>query len=255
MGDGVLSLRLSEVLADPVEPGVDGAYEWVELVNTAAVAVSTEGWSIGDGSSLDPLPAVEVPPGGFVVVAAEAALLPVNALIVRTPDGTIGNGLNNAGDALRLLSPGGEVVDALSFGENRSVFAMPPAATDAGVTLGARTYEGLPRSERWAETLRPSPGEPNVFAAAVGSPTAAASVEASAVGDGQAPTAGNTSGGAATTEPAGTPVPLAVRFERESGSRTPWVALGAVAGVSVVLTLASLRGAWRAGWGRRRRGG
>ncbi len=255
MGDGVLSLRLSEVLADPVEPGVDGAYEWVELVNTAAVAVSTEGWSIGDGSSVDTLPGVEVPPGGFVVVAAEAAVLPVNALIVRTPDGTIGNGLNNAGDALRLLSPGGEVVDALSFGENRSVFAMSPAATGAGVTLGARTYEGLPRSERWAETLRPSPGEPNVFAEAVGSPTAAASVRASGVGDGQAPTPGTTSGGAAPGEPAGTPVPLAVRFERESGSRTPWVALGAVAGVSAVLTLASLRGAWRAGWGRRRRGG
>ena len=104
---GPPALRLSEILADPVEPGVDGAYEWVELVNTATVAVSTAGWAIGDATSLDPLPAVEVPPGGYVVIAAEMAVLPVNVLVARAPDGTIGNGLNNAGDVVRLISPAG----------------------------------------------------------------------------------------------------------------------------------------------------
>ena len=245
MGDGVLSLRLSEVLADPVEPGIDGAYEWVELVNTAAVAVSTEGWMVGDGSSVDALPGVEVPPGGYVVVAAEGAVLPVNALIVRVPDGRIGNGLNNTGDAVRLLSPGGAVVDALSFGENRSVFGMPPPATGAGATLGARSYEGRSRAERWAETLRPSPAGANAFAAAEA--TVAPAVTAAV----PAATPVATDGGGAAAAVAETPVPMAVRFEREPGSRTPWVALGAVAGASAVLSLAALRGAW----GRWRRGG
>ncbi|MYA54042.1 MAG: lamin tail domain-containing protein, partial [Dehalococcoidia bacterium] len=235
---GPPALRLSEVLADPVEPGVDGAYEWVELVNTASVAVSTAGWAIGDATSLDPLPAVEVPPGGYVVIAAEMAVLPVNVLVARAPDGTIGNGLNNAGDAVRLVSPAGDVVDSLSFGENRSVLDSPPPAAPPGATLGAR-FAG----DRWAETLRPSPGAPNTFVEPTATPTPAPTMTPSPAA---APTAT-----AAATGVGATPAPLPVRFERESGSRTPWIALGAVAGASLALTFAAARGAL----GRWRRGG
>ena len=240
---GPPALRLSEVLADPVEPGVDGAYEWVELVNTATVAVSTAGWAIGDATSVDPLPAVEVPPGGFVVVAAKTAVLPVNVLVARAPDGTIGNGLNNAGDVVRLISPAGDVVDALSFGENRSVLDSPPPVASPGATLGARFSGGPEVPGRWAETLRPSPGAPNTFAEPEATPAPRPTPSASPAA---APTPA-----AAATEVAATPVPLPVRFERESGSRTPWIALGAVAGASLVLTFAAAHGAW----GRWRRGG
>lgn len=240
---GPPALRLSEVLADPVEPGVDGAYEWVELVNTASVAVSTAGWAVGDATSLDPLPAVEVPPGGYVVVAAEMAVLPVNVLVARAPDGTIGNGLNNAGDVVRLVSPAGDVVDSLSFGENRSVLDSPPPAAPPGATLGARLAGGPDVSGRWAETLGPSPGAPNAFAEPTATPTPASTTT-------PVPTAAPTTT-VAVTEVATTPVPLPVRFERESGSRTPWIALGAVAGASLVLTFAAARGAL----GRWRRGG
>ena len=238
---GPPALRLSEVLADPVEPGVDGAYEWVELVNTAAVAVSTEGWSIGDATSVDPLPRVVVPPGGFVVVAAERAVLPVNVLVIRAPDGTIGNGLNNAGDAVRLLSPAGEVVDALSFGENRSVLSSPPSAAPPGSTLGARFNGDASSPERWGKTLRPSPGGPNTFAPPTPAPAPTSR-----------PTEAEPAAAAETaTRVVTTPVPLPIRFERESGSRTPWVALGAVAGASLVVAFAGARGAW----GRWRRAG
>ena len=256
--DRPLALRLSEVLADPVEPGVDRAYEWVELVNTAAVVVSTEGWGIGDGASVDALPAVEVPPGGFVVVAAQAAVLPVNVLVVRVPDGAIGNGLNNAGDAVRLLSPAGDVVDALSFGDNGSVFPSPPPAATAGATLGARAYGGEIAAERWAATLRPSPGDANAFAAR--EPSATPPESASRLEGGEPPRATVATAVASGEEEAPTGVaeglaPLPTRFEQESGSRTPWITLGAVAGASSVLTLAAVRGAWRASWARGRRGG
>ena len=256
--DRPLALRLSEVLADPVEPGVDRAYEWVELVNTAAVVVSTEGWGIGDGASVDALPAVEVPPGGFVVVAAQAAVLPVNVLVVRVPDGAIGNGLNNAGDAVRLLSPAGDVVDALSFGDNGSVFPSPPPAATAGATLGARAYGGEIAAERWAATLRPSPGDANAFAAR--EPSATPPESASRLEGGEPPRATVAAAVASGEEEAPSGVaeglaPLPTRFEQESGSRTPWITLGAVAGASSVLTLAAVRGAWRASWGRGRRGG
>lgn len=241
--NGPPALRLSEVLADPVEPGVDGAYEWVELVNTAAVAVSTAGWAIGDATSMDPLPAVEVPPGGYVVVAAGMAVLPVNVLVARAPDGTIGNGLNNAGDVVRLVSPAGDVVDALSFGENRSVLDSPPPAAPAGATLAAR-FAGRPDAPgRWAETLRPSPGAPNTFPAPLATPAPTRTTTPSTA---PSPTATVGTGGSGAT-----PAPLPVRFERESGSRTPWIALGAVAGASLVLTFAAARGPL----GRWRRGG
>lgn len=255
--DGPPALRISEVLADPVEPGVDRAYEWVELVNTSSVVVSTAGWAIGDGSSVDVLPGVEVPPGGYVVVAAEAAVLPVNVLVVRAPDGTIGNGLNNAGDAIRLLSPAGEVVDALSFGENREVFHSPPAAAGSGATLGARSYEGVAGSERWGVTLRPSPGGANAFAGvtATATPAEHGSPVAAEAAPKPAPVGTTRSVPDATSEDARTPVPLPTRFEREPGGPTPWIVLGAAAGASIVLVLVALRGAWQAGIGRWRRGG
>lgn len=239
---GPPALRLSEVLANPVEPGVDGSYEWVELVNTASVAVSTAGWQIGDATSLDPLPAVEVPPGGYVVIAAAMAVLPVNVPVARTPDGTIGNGLNNAGDVVRLVSPAGEVVDAVSFGENRSVLDSPPPAAPAGATLGTR-FAGRPDVPGlWGVTLRPSPGAPNTFPEPTATPPPPVTTTPSPT---PAPTI------AVATEVEATPVPLPVRFERESRSRTPWIALGAVAGASLVLTFAAARGAL----GRWRRGG
>ncbi len=245
------------MLADPVEPGVDRAYEWVELVNTASVAVSTAGWAIGDGSSVDALPGVEVPPGGYVVVAAEAAVLPVNVLFVRVPDGAIGNGLNNAGDTVRLLSPAGEVVDALSFGENREVFDSPPVAAGPGATLGARTYEAVAGAERWGATLRASPGGGNAFAAVTA--TAATAEGRSPVAAEGAPTPAPVATTAAvrdaTSGAARTPVALPTRFEREPGGPTPWIVLGAAAGASIVLVLVTLRGAWQAGRGRWRRGG
>lgn len=255
--EGPPALRISEVLADPVEPGVDRAYEWVELVNTSSVVVSTAGWAIGDGSSVDVLPGVEVPPGGYVVVAAEAAVLPVNVLVVRAPDGTIGNGLNNAGDSIRLLSPAGEVVDALSFGDNRDVFDSPPTAAGSGATLGARSYEAVAGPERWGVTLQPSPGGTNVLAALPATATPAGG--RSPVGAEAVPTP-NPVGTArsvpdATSEDARTPVPLPTRFEREPGGPTPWIVLGAAAGASIVLVLVALRGAWQAGVGRWRRGG
>jgi hypothetical protein len=169
------------------------------------------------------------------------AVVPVNVLVIRAPDGTIGNGLNNTGDAVRLLAPSGEVVDGLSFGENRSVLSSPPPAAPSGSTLGARLTGDASAPDRWGETLRPSPGSPNTFAAPTATP---------------APTPQPTESEAATpvdtaTRVATTPVPLPVRFERESGSRTPWIALGAVAGASLVLAVAGARGAW----GRWRRAG
>lgn len=262
MGGGVAEvggagvLRLSEVLADAVEPGIDGAYEWVELVNVSDAVVSTAGWAIGDAGAVDALPAVEVPPGGYVVVAARAAVLPVSVLVARAPDGTIGNGLNNAGDAVRLISPTGEVVDALSFGENRDVFDSPPPAAGAGATLGARSPDSgsAGGAERWAVTSRPSPGAPNAFPPPPATVTAtpAAQVALGSSGEPQATAAAALAVADAAGETAGAPS----RFLRGTEGLSSWVVLGAVAGLSGTVSAAVIGGVARAGAGGRwRRGG
>ncbi len=171
---GPNTLRISEVMSDPSEAGTEAAFEWVELVNAGAEPVDTTGWRFGDSQELDELPAATVPPGGFVVVAGKSATFAAGVAVIRPADGTIGNGLNNKGEALRLVSPDGTEVDTISYGENTSVFDPAPPAPASGQTIGTLVAGADPDSANWAATLRPTPGQANVFrsvpGAAGGSP-------------------------------------------------------------------------------------
>ena len=158
------AFRLSEILSDPVEAGRDSAFEWVELVNTGPAAANTAGWRIGDAKERDDLPAAVVPAGGYVVVAGRSVTAPPGVLLIRVADGEIGGGLNNGGDVIRLFAPDGSEADAVSFGDNVSVFDPAPAAPPTGATLGVRSPSSEPDARNWAVTERPTPGEPNVFA-------------------------------------------------------------------------------------------
>jgi len=160
------SLRLSEVLSDPAEPGRDAPYEWVELVNFGTEPIDLAEWVIEDGSARDTLPALLVPAGGYVLIAGPTAAIPSGVLAVSPADGEIGNGLGNSGDHLRLFAPDGTVVDEMSYGENTSVFDPPPAAPEAGQTIGVDGSLLATGEAEWTTTLRPTPGGPNVFARA-----------------------------------------------------------------------------------------
>lgn len=159
------SLRISEILSDPGETGRDADFEWVELVNIGADPVDLLGWTLGDAAKSDVLPAQVVPPGGYVVVAAKSAKLPDGVARVTVADGVIGAGINNTGDTIRLLTPGGAEVDAVSFGDDASVLDPAPPAPPTGKTIGVRDPAGEPAAENWAITDRPSPGAPNTFPA------------------------------------------------------------------------------------------
>lgn len=161
--DGPDTLRLSEVLSDPEQPGNDGAFEWVELVNVGTAAVDTAGWQIGDGGEIDDLPAYLVSPGAFVVVAGRSATFAAGTPVIRVADGVIGAGLNNGGDLLRLLSPRGAEVDSFSWGENTSIFDPSAPAPGTGQSIGVRVAGGDAAPENWAITAAPSPGGPNAF--------------------------------------------------------------------------------------------
>ncbi|MBI5947753.1 MAG: lamin tail domain-containing protein [Chloroflexi bacterium] len=177
---GPNTLRISEVMSDPTETGTESAFEWVELVNAGAEPVETAGWRFGDGQELDQLPAATVPPGGFVVVAGKSATFAAGVIVVRPADGSVGNGLNNKGEALRLVAPDGTEADAMSFGDDTSVFDPAPAAPGAGQTIGTRAAGADPDASNWAATLRPTPGQANIFRSP--SPTAAGSPRAGTPG-------------------------------------------------------------------------
>ncbi|MEZ4224132.1 MAG: lamin tail domain-containing protein [Polyangiaceae bacterium] len=106
---------ISEVLANAVGP--EPEQEWVELFNDGTVPWQTEGYVLVDSAAQTPLPAAEIPPGGFALVVSEgfdpsspfdvapaagAKLLRVEALGKQ--------GIANSGEPLSLLAADGRAV-------------------------------------------------------------------------------------------------------------------------------------------------
>ena len=160
---GPATIRISEIMSDPTQPGRDATYEWVEIVNIGNEPIDLAGWRLADGTSGEVLPAMPMSAGSYIVIAGRNAELPAGVPAIRLPGGEIGNGLGNDGDVVRLLAPDGALVDEVSYGDNVKVFDPAPAPPSAGETLGVRDPAGDPASENWAITLRPTPGEPNLF--------------------------------------------------------------------------------------------
>ena len=162
-GAAYLPYLISEVLFDPLEAGTDAAFEWVELHNRSDEDATLAGWRIGDRRDWDDLPAVRVPAGGFVVVAASdtvsRSLAAAGARVVVVADGAIGNGLGNRGDVVRLRGPTGQEADAVSYGSNLDAF-------DPAVPIGPPGWsiERLPpdrdtdSAADWWPQPAPSPG-------------------------------------------------------------------------------------------------
>jgi hypothetical protein len=111
------------------------AYEWVELEYTGTTSRSIEGWTLEDNRETDPLPDAWLTPGGLVLVVASALVgLPPGAtpVVVEVADGTLGNGLANTGDRVVFRDATGQIIDAVSWGND----------TFAGVTACPRIHQG-----------------------------------------------------------------------------------------------------------------
>lgn len=160
------ALTINELLYQPAPSAgtPEARREWAELYNALPTAVSLDNFRLGDGEDEDILPAFLLPPGGFVVVtgseeAFRADFPDFAGLLLELEDGTLGNGLNNAGDALLLRDPAGRLVDALSYGDDTSVFPTPCPLVAAGHSL-EREPAGwdTDRAEDFVERDAPSPG-------------------------------------------------------------------------------------------------
>ena len=166
------SVVISEVLFNAPAAGRDAAFEWFEIENQTGTAVDLQGWSIGDNNKTKPLPPLVVPANGLAVVAASAqavAAVPDGVPLAVMPDGSIGNGLANSGDRLRLFDATGHPVDGLSWGTDRTVNDPPCPAVPAGHPL--QRFAGSLSGCRYQDNPSPSPGYRSSLAPPSGSPT------------------------------------------------------------------------------------
>ncbi len=203
---------ITEVEYDTIEPNDDSRWEWLELHNTSDSLLTLDGWSLVDNLAADPLPTLVITPGGYLVVAARtvdfASHYPnVPAPVVQVADGKLGNGLGNTGDLLRLLDAAGRTVDALSWGNNRSVF--DPAVHDVPPGHSIARWDPNLDSDTaadWADAFPPGPGRGDVLATPT--PTPSPTTTQITV----TPTATRTPVATATPTPApqGTPGPLLI---------------------------------------------
>ena len=123
--------------------------EWIELYNPLTVAVDLNGWYLTDGEGVDPLGAVVLAGGEYLVTQ------------------TANIGLNNDGDEVMLYAPGDILVDAVAYGTHGSA---PVAPTGDSVARAPNGHDSDDDAADW--TLDPSPtqgAENDVPAPALGS--------------------------------------------------------------------------------------
>jgi hypothetical protein len=112
------TLVITEVLANP--RGSETTQEFVEGRNVGAAPLMLGGWVLEDAAGADKLESIELAPGGFALVvssgydpAGSIDVAPASgARLVRVSGRLGGDGLGNAGEAVRLRDPAGAVISS-----------------------------------------------------------------------------------------------------------------------------------------------
>lgn len=106
---------IDEIMADPSPPVGLPANEWIELKNVSAAPVNLQSWRIGDASGQSgPMPAITIPPGGFIIVCSSSSLTAMSVFGTAVPVTSFPS-LDNDGDQLFLKSPSGKIIHAVSY--------------------------------------------------------------------------------------------------------------------------------------------
>ncbi len=154
---------INEVFYDPPAPGGDPDDEWVELYNRTERTINLDGWELADHIGEDVLPAMELPAGGFVVVAATEsfrAMYPSYDGLLITLGGPIGNGLANGGDSLWLRDDHGRTIDAMAYGDDTvAMFPSVPAAPEGYSLERVPVGHDTDTASDWFPRAVPSPGQ------------------------------------------------------------------------------------------------
>lgn len=140
-------LLLNEFAWDP--PGE--APEFVEVINAGPQVLNLAGWRLGDSAGDTPLAVdtLSLFAGGRLALTSDSAAL-ASAYPGHGPIHPVSSlaALNNSGDALRLISPGGWTADSLSY------------SPDWGGSDGSLERRSLRLAARFRENWGPAPGSP-----------------------------------------------------------------------------------------------
>lgn len=129
---------------------LDSNDEWIELYNGASAAVDLSGWMVDDGKQ----------GSGAFELPADTVIGPKSFLVLYGDDTHVG--LNNDGDAVRLLHPDGTPADRMSY---------EPLTTNASM---GRYPDGR---ASWVRACIPTPGEKNCSRQVTPAPTPTLDVE------------------------------------------------------------------------------
>ena len=249
---------INEVQYDPIQVGVDAAFEWLELLNQTGRTVDLTDWGIADNHGVDYIASLQLPAGGFAVIAAGDGFYDnfpdFIGNIVFIADGSIGNGLNNEGDCLVLMDSAGEMIDALSYGDDVSIMLPPCQDVAEGHSL-ERQPAGLDTEQAsdFAGNGAPSPGYGLEFATPPPTPTPTPTSTLTPT-----PTSTPTLAPTPTSTFTSTPMPTPTLTPTPIPSLTPvlsgglampwWGILAIVAGIAVV-GVGTYYAITRRGWG------
>ena len=105
-------IAINEIMADPPSGQRDG--EFIELYNRGAAAVNVGGWKLDDAVDFTIPSGTTIAPGGYLVLAANAAWLNANYAGL-TALGNWDGSLGNSGDRLRLLDADGNLANQVDY--------------------------------------------------------------------------------------------------------------------------------------------
>jgi hypothetical protein len=153
------SIGFTELLYDP---GDDPELEWLELHNPMALDMDVSGWSVEDGVSWTFAEGTVVPAGGYLVVAADPALLADEAGF----SGALGpyeGRLADGGERVELWNNGGRLIDSVAYGDDDP---WPVRAAGSGLSLAKIDAEAASdHAENWTSSteLGGTPGAANLL--------------------------------------------------------------------------------------------
>ena len=117
--------------------GNENRSEWVEIYNPTSSSINIKGWQLLDNTSSETCPDLNIPSGGFLIIAGATSSaelksvwssLPNSVLFVSASGQEIGNGLADSGDRVILKDNNDNIVDQMSYGTDTTAFS--PACPD-----------------------------------------------------------------------------------------------------------------------------
>ncbi len=153
------SITFDEIL---YHPSSDGDLEWIELYNPMVLDMDLSGWSLDGSVAFAFAEGTVMPAGGFLVVAADPALLEDETGFADAL-GPYDGRLSNGGERIDLRSNSGRLIDTVEYGDDDP---WPVEADGSGLSLAKIDLDAASdHAENWTASaeLGGTPGQSNLL--------------------------------------------------------------------------------------------